>query len=228
MYSYHKTYHFIIAQKPYCSKHGYRINVDRHICAQVQILLTQKYLNRLKIRCFDQHDIAISSAQADNDGRRRSDDLLVSLPEKMSLKEADKSSCLSVRLCLCFILKEQFYQTAVWRVKKLTAKSQFLSKKAFIILCHTTGHSIMFRVIGLYDNTALFRMTASPPGCLCNQHEASLRSTKIRHIETGIRTNHTYCGNVWNIVSFRHHLCAEQDVIFAATKALKNILMRKF
>ena len=106
-------------------------------------------------------------------------------------------------------------------------KHEFLFGKPLVILSDTAGNHIVLRIIGLDDDAALLRMTARAAGRLRDKHETALSRPEVGQIEAGIGTDDTDRRDIWDIVPLRHHLRAEQDIVFLPAEFRQDFLMGK-
>src|SRR5882724_1041606 len=104
------------------------------------------------------------------------------------------------------------------------AVTNLLTVKTCVILSARMTQSIMIRMIGLDQNPAASFASTRPAGDLRKQLKCTLGRPKIRQRETGIHRHHANQRDVWEIVAFGQHLCANEHVEPAGAEIQQRFL----
>ena len=138
-----------------------------------------------------------------------------------------KRRCFLAALFLVFVLEQQFDEAAVRRIEEFAAQTEFRSVKPLVILTNAAGHGVMFRIVRLNDYVTECPVTSGSPRRLRNEHETTLCGAEIRQIQARIGADDADGRNVRDVMAFRDHLRAEQDVIFVTAELFEDLLMGK-
>src|SRR4051794_10776513 len=123
------------------------------------------------------------------------------------------------RFFLLFASEQNVRKSGERRIPHCSAEFQFALIKTIEIVSGGVLDGVVVGVDGLYQYVSREVSAPCSTSDLSKQLKSSFGCAKVRHSETDVGGHYTHKGDIRNVVTFRNHLCSDEDVERVLTKA---------